>query len=148
MEEQNLEMRNFNLRATRVLRRAERRVSELIESDTPAISNAVKHGADSLQFVSPWHFDIGDNMRWVMNLSVATETSEQQEYRYNILSGELLVDNTPPGRLPKDYTDKPLFKRLLGKHTMSVIPSKLQGLKFASTQLFGNYEACHVYLAK
>ncbi|KAL4796142.1 hypothetical protein BDV19DRAFT_398433 [Aspergillus venezuelensis] len=130
MEEQTLEIRTLNLRATLVLRRAETRVSELIESDTPAISNAVRHGANNLQFVSPWHFDIGDNMRWVKNLSVATETTEQQEYRYNILTGELLVDNTPPSRLPGDYTDKPLFKRLFGKRTML----------FASAQLFGNYQ--------
>ncbi|KAL4804856.1 hypothetical protein BDV18DRAFT_161949 [Aspergillus unguis] len=128
------------LQVTRVLRQAERQVSELIGQDSLALNNAVRQTVAHLQFTTPWHLDGGDNSRWAKNESSSTSIGDTQDIRYNILSGELLIDNQPPGRLPENYTKHPQFQRLFGQRALSVIPSALSGSVFASTQRFNDYQ--------
>lgn len=61
-------------------------------------------------FPVPGDFD--DNTRWTTNTTRTAAQGRQQVIHYNLLTGELLVDNRPPGRLPAEYTGHALYQRL------------------------------------
>ncbi|KAL4786734.1 hypothetical protein BJX76DRAFT_365229 [Aspergillus varians] len=140
IEDHTLETKTMVLQVTGVLRHAEKQVSQLIEQGSSALDNAVQQTAHDIHFISPWRFDGGDNMRWATNETASTFQGHQQEVRYNILSGELLIDNQSPSRLPEDCTKHPIFQRLFGQRTLSVVPSSLEGSTFMSMQLFENHK--------
>ncbi|KAL4928292.1 uncharacterized protein BDV17DRAFT_264653 [Aspergillus undulatus] len=51
------------LQPIRTLRDAERQVTKLIELDPAALDKAIKEAAGVFQSISPWRFEVGDNMR-------------------------------------------------------------------------------------
>lgn len=120
IESQSLKTRALVLQGTRVLRNSEKQVSQLIIEHPSALNVAIKQTANHLQISSPWCFAPGDNQRWATNNSVTTY-GEKQEIHYNILSGELLINNERPKRLPEEYTRHPLFQRLFGQVGISNI---------------------------
>ncbi|RDW69126.1 uncharacterized protein DSM5745_08886 [Aspergillus mulundensis] len=157
--EQALETRAMVIQTTRILRRAEQQVSKLIEEDPTGLNDAVQQTASHIKITSAWSFDSGDNMRWAMNRSIQTLHERPQEVRYNVLSGELLIDNQPPSRLPEKYTKHAIFQRLFGqvrksytwslegpaniaKRTLSVVRSSLRGSTstFMTTKPVGDYQ--------
>lgn len=131
IESQSLETRALVLHGTRVLCNAEKQVSQLIIKHPSALNVAIQQTANNLQFSSPWCFAPGDNQRWAINRSVLTTDGDRQEVHYNILSGELLVNNERPKRLPDEYTRHPLFQRLFG----SVGRFNIQFFRIALTYL-------------
>lgn len=127
IEDHNLETKTMIFQIRRVLCHAEQQVSELIEQESPAFNNAVQQTAEHIHISTPWCFDEGDNKRWATNKTISTLASRAQEVRYNILSGELLIDNQPPGRLPLDYTNNPLFQRIFGQVMRNSVWNLLTG---------------------
>ncbi|KAL2825471.1 hypothetical protein BDW59DRAFT_161697 [Aspergillus cavernicola] len=128
------------LQTMRVLHHAERWVSDLIKEDPSGLNNAIEQTIDHLQVSSPWRFCEGDSARWARSRTIASHHGRRQELHYNILSGELLVDNEPPSRLPEGFTKHELFQRLFGSQTLSVIPSNIEGSTFTSSHRFGSYQ--------
>jgi hypothetical protein len=102
------------VQTSRILHRVEERTRELIQQDALGLNNAIKRSVESLVITEPWDFDQGSLSRWATNQTAADGVRQQQQVRYDLLSGELLVDNCPPGRLPDHYTRDPSFQRLFG----------------------------------
>ncbi|KAI9376640.1 hypothetical protein BJX61DRAFT_530656 [Aspergillus egyptiacus] len=139
-EVQSQDTRAMVIRTRRALQRAEQLVSCLIKADSSGLNNAIQQSPFSLGVTSTWTFYNGDSSRWAKNKTHSSLHGRQQELHYNILTGELLIDNEPPSRLPDKYTKHALFQRTFGMQTLSVIPSALGGSTFASSQRFGPYQ--------
>ncbi|KAL2863546.1 uncharacterized protein BJX67DRAFT_384547 [Aspergillus lucknowensis] len=133
----DMETRGLVLSASRVLCHVEHRVTELIESDPSGLNCAIQQTVGHLQISSPWRFLEGNSKRWATNKSSASVDECQQEIHYNILSGELLIDNQVASRLPESFTKHTLYRQLFGSQTLSVVPSRLPGSSFTSSQCFG-----------
>jgi hypothetical protein len=102
------------LRTSQVLCHAEHQTSRLIKTDCSVLTYAIGQSGQVLQISTPWRFLEGNNERWVTNTSTDLN-QEQQQVHYNILTGELRIDNELPGRLPEDMTQATSFQRLFGK---------------------------------
>lgn len=102
------------IRTMKLLHHVEERARQLIEVDASGLNDALKLIAPNVQVSSPWRFCDGRLSRWATNQTQATSHARQLEVRYDLLSGEFLVDNSPPGRLPAEYTGHPLFQRVFG----------------------------------
>ncbi|KAL2845426.1 hypothetical protein BJY01DRAFT_247690 [Aspergillus pseudoustus] len=133
-----VETRALALRASRVLCHTERQATELIQSNDSGLTCAIKESVQSLQVSSRWQFLEGDNKQWVTNTSRDTQEGAQ-DIRYNILTGELLIDNERPTRLPERVTKAASFQRLFGPKPISVNRKGKGGSNFTSTRLFGIY---------
>ncbi|KAL4900003.1 hypothetical protein BDW74DRAFT_183142 [Aspergillus multicolor] len=138
--EQAVEIRSMVIQTTRILRRVEQQVSKLITDDAAGLNAAVQQIAQHIKIITPWRFDGGDNMRWAINETIPTLHEQPQEVRYNILSGELLIDNQPPRRLPQNYTKHAIFQKLFGQRTLSVVRSNQRGFSFMAMKPVGDYE--------
>lgn len=77
---------------------------------------------------------------WLLTRTEGTSQLRQQQVHYDILTGELLVDGTPPGRLPKEFTTNALYRKLFGCKTLPVTPSNLPGMSFVSASKCGEFE--------
>ena len=53
------------------------------------------------------------NERWVHTYTKERPSNASQKVQYNLISGELLVDGKPTGRLPVSYTAHPTYQELL-----------------------------------
>ncbi|KAG8735796.1 hypothetical protein FRC11_003009, partial [Ceratobasidium sp. 423] len=62
------------------------------------------------------------------------------EVHLNLLSGELLIDAEPLGRLPRSYVKHETYIRLFGERILDVIPSKSPGMVFATKGRIHGYE--------
>ncbi|KAI9929431.1 hypothetical protein MW887_000901 [Aspergillus wentii] len=125
--------------SARILHRVETVIHQMIESDPLGLNQALIKASPELVVNMPWGFGAGGNERWVTTKTRGSG-GRQQTIHYNILSGEFLVDNRPPGRLPAEYTKHPLFQRVFGPRTLTVLPSGLPGAVFCSVQAFNNHQ--------
>ncbi|KAF8459799.1 hypothetical protein BDZ91DRAFT_851880 [Kalaharituber pfeilii] len=76
-----------------------------------------------------WHALENPNQRWI-TASVMTGSGAYQEAHYNILTGRLLVDGLPLGRMPSEYISDPVYKELLGEKLLDVYPASIPGMTF------------------
>ncbi|RJE18781.1 hypothetical protein PHISCL_08882 [Aspergillus sclerotialis] len=137
----SLEMKRILRRMRKLNHHVEEQVRQLIQKDASGLNSAIEMIAPSVQISSPWCFYDGSlRTRWATSRTHTSQQRHQQEVHYDILSGELLVDNSPPGRLSAAYTSHPLFRRLFGLRILRVVPSNLPGSEFMSVQPFGEFQ--------
>ncbi|KAJ0423879.1 hypothetical protein BJY00DRAFT_309697 [Aspergillus carlsbadensis] len=133
------ESKATTLLASRVLCQTEHLIVHLIRTKPSGLTSAILQSAQNLHISSPWKFLDGNNTRWVTNTSSSDSDQAQQEIHYNILTGELRIDNEPLARLPEVYTRNASFQRLFGSQPLAVIRSDLTGSAYMSVQPFGEY---------
>lgn len=109
------------LRTKRILHHVEDRARQQIQLNASGLNEALEMIAPNVQVCAPWRFGTENISRWATNKTRATSHRHQQEIHYNLLSGEHLVDNSPPGRLPVNYTRHPLFERIFGLVSLDIL---------------------------
>ncbi|KAF8539120.1 hypothetical protein BDD12DRAFT_883199 [Trichophaea hybrida] len=87
----------------------------------------------------PWTAMEGRSKRWVYTHTEAREGSESQEVHYNLISGELLVDGLPLGRMPATYTGHETYLELFGEKVLDVLPASMPGMVFQAKHLISSY---------
>jgi hypothetical protein len=60
--------------------------------------------------------------------------------RYDLLSGELLVNGLPVYQPPPEYHTQPLYKTLFGTATVEVMPATSKGFRFSTKRAFKEHE--------
>lgn len=106
-------VKSILVRATKILHSLEQHTRGLITGDASGLVDAIRKSAPNLESSAPWEFCPGNAARWATNHS-ATARGRRQTVHYDLLSGELLIDCAPPGRLPKEYTENRLYERIFG----------------------------------
>ncbi|KAL3466547.1 hypothetical protein BJX64DRAFT_284484 [Aspergillus heterothallicus] len=131
-----LDKKALILRVSRLLCHVEQQAGHIIVTDYSGLTQAVIESVTGLQISSPWHFLNTPNDRWVTTTTNPTSDERQQQIHYNLLTGELRIDNDLPTRLPEDITKDLSFQRLFGSKPLSVLlRSNLKGSRFMSYQL-------------
>ncbi|PWY86579.1 hypothetical protein BO94DRAFT_597312 [Aspergillus sclerotioniger CBS 115572] len=128
------------IQTSRILHHVEAQTRQLIQQEAGGLNKMLRKSASDLVITDDWSFDHGGLTRWAINQVPSDGVRRQQEIRYDLLSGELLVDNTPPGRLPDNYRNDPSFNRLFGLRIFAVLPSSLVGSRYMSAQHFREYQ--------
>jgi hypothetical protein len=69
-----------------------------------------------------WMVMAEPNERWVYTYTRETAESERQKVHYNLITGELLVEGLPLGRMPVSYTNHTTYKELFGEVCIWKLP--------------------------
>ncbi|KAJ5595016.1 uncharacterized protein N7459_001224 [Penicillium hispanicum] len=88
------------------------------------LSEAIQHSIGCLELSGLWNFLDGG---WVNTATQQTNQSRQQQIHYNLLTGELLVDGYPPGRLPSEFMESPIYAQLFGSVRRSRTRDNVEG---------------------
>ncbi|KAF9510459.1 hypothetical protein BS47DRAFT_1377450 [Hydnum rufescens UP504] len=81
------------------------------------------------------------NDRWWSTTTSAGIGQMSQDIHFNFLDGQLLVSGKPLGRLPRTISQDPIYRRVLGKKILHIIPSDMPNMEYATPNLiFG----CHL----
>ncbi|KAF8541809.1 hypothetical protein BDD12DRAFT_877903 [Trichophaea hybrida] len=86
-----------------------------------------------------WTAMEGQNERWVYTRTKQRESSESQKVYYNLISGELLVEVLPLGRMPVEYTRHATYQELFGEKVLDVFPSVMPSMIFQTKHLISGH---------
>ncbi|KAI0290847.1 hypothetical protein B0F90DRAFT_1913825 [Multifurca ochricompacta] len=84
---------------------------------------------------SDWRALTRQNSRWITRL-----TEGGQEVHYNLLTGQLLIDGKPLGRLPQEIVDHPTYASVLGTRILDVAPADIPGMEFMTRSTVSGYQ--------
>lgn len=107
--------------STRTLLDRDRRLSYAIEDHLRSLILNSNTGLDLTDIWSvyrpgsPWQALPEPNSRWIFTYTAAGLDSCSQKVHYNLLSGKLLVEGLPLGRMPSEYTSHQTYKELFGE---------------------------------
>ncbi|KAG8922740.1 hypothetical protein FRC02_011637 [Tulasnella sp. 418] len=122
----------------RHLLQRDRRLAHIME---PLLSRQIGQHVDGLdqsirrmwEFYRPslnWAHLPSPNSRWVTTKTLPECNQGSQAVQLNILSGQLLVDGKPLGRLPHDIVTHPTYRRIFGQRILDVIPANTEGMDY------------------
>ncbi|KAL9640124.1 MAG: hypothetical protein Q9204_000841 [Flavoplaca sp. TL-2023a] len=92
------------------------------------IWSAFDSTTDSWEYPKQW------DDRWVSKRTAAALNGKPQKVSYNLLSGELLIDERPLGMLPRSYTAHKTFVRLFGEAVFRVSASDMGGMLYMTAE--------------
>ncbi|KAK0245427.1 hypothetical protein EDD85DRAFT_917513 [Armillaria nabsnona] len=72
------------------------------------------------------------NHRWISTLTAVDTSQQSQLVHLNLLTGLLLINGKPLGRLPQNITSHVTYGRIFGAKILDVIPSDMPGIEYAS----------------
>ncbi|KAG8712167.1 hypothetical protein FRC11_000863, partial [Ceratobasidium sp. 423] len=79
------------------------------------------------------------NNRWITSTSGGIDGDRMQEVHLNIITGQLLIDGKPLGRLPRQYVEHATYIRLFGQKILDVVPAKFPGMVFTTREHVHDY---------
>lgn len=94
----------------RIAYAVERRLRDLVTGSERGID--LKPVWSAYEQGEGWMAEDGVNERWVYTYTRASEGHENQKVHYNLISGELLVEVLPWGRMPVEYSNHPTYREL------------------------------------
>jgi hypothetical protein len=113
-------MKTLLERDRRIAYAVEKRLRYLITSNIRGID--LKPIWSQYEQGTRWMVMAGRNERWVYTYTRETAESECQKVHYNLITGELLVEGLPLGRMPVSYTNHTTYKELFGEVCIWKIP--------------------------
>ncbi|CAL1705838.1 unnamed protein product [Somion occarium] len=121
----------------------EQRLHALLQGTSAGLDRAIGNlWSRFLGNASTWSQLPEPNDRWWHSSNDSTG-----DVHCNLLTGQLLVNGKPLGRLPKSFVTHPTYERVFGQQILEVIPSILPAMEFATRDLIGDYEV-HFAMAK
>lgn len=125
----------------RVSRNVENCLRDLILSSDGGMNRAVSQVSGIADFTGNWNcVHDGPERQWLSNVTKPKPGQSSQTLHYNILTGELLVDGRPLGRLPKEYTEKSIYRTVFGPRILSVTTSGVPLMQYKSVKPIDGYQ--------
>ncbi|KAH9980609.1 hypothetical protein BJV74DRAFT_798017 [Russula compacta] len=86
--------------------------------------------------ISPsWNALAEPNSRWI-----SCEVEGGQEVHHDLLTGQLLIDGKPLGRLPREMMEHPTYASVLGTRIFDVAPADIPGMDFMTRSTVSDYQ--------
>ncbi|KAI9850515.1 MAG: hypothetical protein M1838_005579 [Thelocarpon superellum] len=106
----------------------------LILQDQTGINCAMASIWQDVTMRDQWQVLPSPNERWVINTTADSPLRRPQSVCYNLLSGSLLVDGNPLGRLPSQYVEDPIYRRVFGSRILHVFASDMPGMSYMTAR--------------
>ncbi|KAJ6178702.1 hypothetical protein N7519_009163 [Penicillium mononematosum] len=123
------EIKHFLENAERIRSVLRSRIRCMILDCPSGLNEAIQSSITCLEVSGPWKICRGSDI-WVTAKTRNSLRGFKQRLHFNYLTGELLVDGNPPGRLPAEFICDPLYQRIFGARVLPVVPSNLPGASF------------------
>jgi hypothetical protein len=92
---------------------------------TPYMLKYIRHNIFSTALCRIWpdyrpgsdalHVYSAPNNRWIATTTMESKDSRKQQVHLNVVTGQLLIDGKPLGRLPRRYVEHETYIRLFGQ---------------------------------
>ncbi|KAL2356430.1 hypothetical protein BJ546DRAFT_947666 [Cryomyces antarcticus] len=128
------------LRGAKTCHALEERLRSLIVSSGKGISLAISNRCGSVLMEHRWTFPEAWGERWGIVTTARSASRLSQTIHYDLLTGELLVDGRPLGRLPNEYAKEPVYFRLFGECVLQVSASDMEGMEYMTTRKFSGHQ--------
>ncbi|KAL0060620.1 hypothetical protein AAF712_012563, partial [Marasmius tenuissimus] len=96
--------------------------SDVLREDPSGLSRAVKEFWPFFDGDGGWSSLPAPNNCWMTCWSGNAERNNYQRVHFNLTTGRLLIDGKPLNRLPREFTDHPIYSRIFGKAILDVVP--------------------------
>ncbi|KAI0836018.1 hypothetical protein F5Y06DRAFT_275036 [Hypoxylon sp. FL0890] len=113
---------------------------EVVHKDNPALNNAIKESWSAFHAVGKWHVMPRPYHHWVKGHSLPEGEGISLVVHFSLLTGELLINGSPLGRLPGTYRRHPIYNTLFGKSILEVVPSSVPGMGFSCKKPFKEHQ--------
>ncbi|KAF8464895.1 hypothetical protein BDZ91DRAFT_795394 [Kalaharituber pfeilii] len=126
----NIREHEFSLLLARDARLAhgmEAHLRELVSRNSQCVHAAILRIWPEYVPGRQWEVLKAPNDRWIMT---TTSDGEPRCVHYNLLEGTLLVDGLCAVKLPKDYMNSMLYRRLFENRTFQVVRTRMLGMEF------------------
>ncbi|KAI0283264.1 hypothetical protein BC826DRAFT_1110222 [Russula brevipes] len=87
---------------------------------------------------SKWRALPEPNFRWITCLAEGGQ--DGQDVHYDLLTGQLLIDGKPLGRLPQKMVEHPTYTSVLGTRILDVGPADIPGMEFMTRSTVSGYQ--------
>ncbi|KAF2120460.1 hypothetical protein BDV96DRAFT_485186 [Lophiotrema nucula] len=112
---------------------------EVIQKRNSCLDHAIQNSWATYQPTSShWEQLTEPQDQWVVNRS--SQDSSQLTVHFNLMTAELLVNGLPLARLPRQYTDHPMYAVLFSNAIMEVAPTEVTGFQLCSKHTFRGYQ--------
>ncbi|KAI1759163.1 hypothetical protein GGR53DRAFT_524076 [Hypoxylon sp. FL1150] len=115
-------------------------VTEIIDRESPALSNAIKDQWPAFSVGVKWTACTSPYHHWLYTKFVPLNGREELLVHFSLLTGELLIQGLPLKRLPAEYTKHPTYAALFGNASLEVVPSSIPGMRFSCKDLFHGHQ--------
>ncbi|KAK8167917.1 hypothetical protein BKA80DRAFT_216002 [Phyllosticta citrichinensis] len=95
-------------------RKLEQPLKKLMTQSSLGVNQALGLICGMSNFAGDWAFPFDSGCSWTTNETAESCGGRRQRLHYNLLTGELLIDGQPLGRLPSVYTQQSLYRRVFG----------------------------------
>ncbi|KAG8952386.1 hypothetical protein FRC03_012169, partial [Tulasnella sp. 419] len=138
----NPRLRSILYRDRRLSHVMELSISQQIDDYNHGLDDSVFKIWDSYSASCGWQQLPKPNDRWITtSTGPSTPRSDHhkasQTVHLDLLTGELLIDQKPLGRLPKNMVVHPIYSRIFGQRVLDVIPADMSGMDYQATLKVG-----------
>ncbi|KAF3059206.1 hypothetical protein GL218_04803 [Daldinia childiae] len=112
---------------------------EIIAKSSPALDNAIRKTWSDFPQTGEWIRQQRPYHHWIVNRSTPNNGDSDLDVHISLLTGELLVNGSPLGRLPREYEQHYMYPTLFGKSILEVVPSSVPGMRFSSKNTFNEH---------
>ncbi|KAJ3494454.1 hypothetical protein NLG97_g4066 [Lecanicillium saksenae] len=123
----------------RVLFRSWKIISDqIVQQQSNALDDAIQLSWPVYKTANNWAA-VETHTYWLRSSAVTTDNSEKVQVHFNLLTGELLVNGNPLGRLPVEYRSHDIYREMFGYATFEVLPSNMPGMEYLARSKFHGY---------
>ncbi|KAI1660392.1 hypothetical protein F4813DRAFT_292940 [Daldinia decipiens] len=112
---------------------------EITAKGSPALNNAIKKTWSDFPVAGKWTIQKKPYHHWIINQSTLDNGDSHLYVVFSLLTGELFVNGSPLGRLPREYEKHHMYSVLFGKSILEVVPSSVPGMRFSSKNSFNKH---------
>ncbi|KAI8962385.1 hypothetical protein F5Y11DRAFT_322850 [Daldinia sp. FL1419] len=114
-------------------------LAQKIKSSSSPLDEALRKTWSAFPAVGKWTIQKSPYHHWAIYESTPNYKNGTLYVHFSLLTGELLVNGSPLGRLPRGYEQNPMYSILFGRSTLEVVPSPVPGMRFSSKRTFNGH---------
>lgn len=113
---------------------------EIIWENNSCLDTAIKNSWPAYSHGTKWAAVATPHQHLLIADTSSTSGRKALLVQYNILTGGLLVDGSPPSTLPSTYQAHGTYQRLFHEQIINVRPSTMKGMSFSAAGLHYGHE--------
>ncbi|KAG8923469.1 hypothetical protein FRC02_011119 [Tulasnella sp. 418] len=137
ISKKNIRVRNLRHRDLRLAHLIEPLLFLRISQQPQGLDESILRVWEFYRPSGKWERLQAPNDRWMLTHTAPLQNQTSQCVHLDLLSGQLLVEGKPLGRLPQNMASHRTYLRIFGKRILDVIPADMSDMEFKATSRVG-----------
>lgn len=128
------------IRHSKIAHKLEPYIQQLLPLHGAGMNSAVQHIWHGVKLGPKWAVRSDTSPSWVFNKTTPAGGAQSQIICFNLLSGHMLIDGKPVGKVPDGIRSASLFRQIFGSSVLRVFASDMPGLDCRVSQHIEGHE--------